>query len=101
MLRFQIIAAVLVAATVTGCDKKEAHDPPARPVRTVTIERGVNEETVSLTGQIRAKDEISLAFRINGRMLDRPVNVGDVLQPGQLVARLDPKPAEPEPIGLV
>ncbi len=91
MLTFRVIAAVLIAATLSGCDKKEAHDPPARPVRTVTIERGVNEETVSLTGQIRAKDEISLAFRINGRMLDRPVNVGDVLQPGQLVARLDPK----------
>jgi RND family efflux transporter MFP subunit len=48
-------------------------------------------ETVSLTGQVRAKDEVSLAFRIDGRVIDRPVNVGDVLKPGQLVARLDPK----------
>jgi RND family efflux transporter MFP subunit len=60
-------------------------------VRTVTIERAADGETVSLTGQIRAKDEVSLAFRLDGRMLDRPVNVGDVLKPGQLVARLDPK----------
>jgi RND family efflux transporter MFP subunit len=60
-------------------------------VRTVTIEHGADGEIVSLTGQIRAKDEVSLAFQIDGRMLDRPVNVGDVLKSGQLVARLDPK----------
>jgi RND family efflux transporter MFP subunit len=91
MLRFQIIAAVLAAATITGCDKKEAHNPPARPVRTVTIERGVDGQTASLTGHVRAKDEVSLAFQLDGRMLERAVNVGDVLKPGQLVARLDPK----------
>ena len=63
----------------------------ARPVRTVTIERSADGETVSLTGQIRAKDEVSLAFRLDGRMIERPVNVGDVLKPGQVVARLDPQ----------
>jgi RND family efflux transporter MFP subunit len=91
MLTFRIIAAGLIAATLSGCNEKEAHDPQARPVRTVTIESGAAGETASLTGQIRAKDEVSLAFRIDGRMLDRPVNVGDVLKPGQLVGRLDPK----------
>lgn len=91
MLRFPIIAASMIAVTLAGCDKKEAHDPPARPVRTVTITQGVDGETVSLTGQIRAKDQVNLAFRVDGRMLDRPVHVGDVLKEGQLVARLDPQ----------
>ena len=91
MFRFRIIAAAVIVATVNGCDKKEAHDPPARPVRTVTIERGADGETISLTGQVRAKDQVSLAFRLDGRMIDRPVNVGDVLKAGQLVARLDPQ----------
>ncbi len=91
MFRFRIIAAAVIATTVAGCDKKEAHDPPGRPVRTVTIERGGDGETISLSGQIRAKDQVSLAFRLDGRMLDRPVNVGDVLKAGQLIARLDPQ----------
>lgn len=94
MLRFQILAATLVAVLVGGCDKDEAKDPSVRPVRAVTIERGAVGETVSLTGQIYAKDEVSLAFRVGGRMQDRPVNVGDVLHPGQLIARLDPKDQE-------
>jgi membrane fusion protein, multidrug efflux system len=42
-----------------------------------------------MTGQIRAKDQVSLAFRLDGRMIERPVNVGDVLTAGQVVARLD------------
>ena len=65
--------------------------PEPRPVRTVTVEGGAEGETVSLTGQVRAKDEVSLAFRIDGRMIERPVNVGDVLKGGQVVARLDPQ----------
>ena len=91
MPKLRIIAAALIVATITGCDKKEAHDPPARPVRTVTVERGADGETVSLTGQVRAKDQVNLAFRLDGRMIDRPVNVGDVLKAGQVVARLDPQ----------
>ena len=91
MLRFRIIAAVLIAVSIAGCDKKQAQEPAPRPVRTVTVERSADGETVSLTGQIRAKNEVSLAFRLDGRMLERPVNVGDVLKPGQIVARLDPQ----------
>ena len=46
---------------------------------------------MSLTGQVRAKDQVSLAFRLDGRMIERPVHVGDVLKAGQIVARLDPQ----------
>ena len=57
----------------------------------VTVEQGAEGEIVSLTGQVRAKDQVSLAFRLDGRMIERPVHVGDVLKPGQVVARLDPQ----------
>ncbi len=91
MLKSGIVAAALVAATVAGCDKASPPVSEARPVRTVTIERGAEGEIVSLTGQVRAKEEVSLAFRLDGRMIERPVHVGDVLKAGQLVARLDPQ----------
>ena len=91
MSKPRICAAALIAATVTGCDKPAPPTAQARPVRTVTVERGAEGETVSLTGQVRAKDQVSLAFRLDGRMIERPVNVGDVLTAGQVVARLDPQ----------
>jgi RND family efflux transporter MFP subunit len=91
MFKSQILWAALIAATVTGCDKPAPPTSQARPVRAVAVERRADGETVSLTGHIRAKDEVSLAFRLNGRMIERPVNVGDVLKTGQVVARLDPQ----------
>ena len=87
----RIVATSLIALALAGCDKPAPPAAQVRPVRTVTVEGQAEGETVSLTGQVRAKDEVSLAFRVNGRMVERLVNVGDVLKPGQLVARLDPK----------
>ena len=91
MMKSRIVAASLIAVTIAGCEKPVPPSPAARPVRTVTVECCAGGETVSLTGQIRAKDQASLAFRLEGRMIERPVNVGDLLKPGQLVAKLDPK----------
>ena len=91
MFKPQILCAALIVAAVTGCDKPAPPTSQARPVRTVTVERRAEGETVSLTGHIRAKDQVNLAFRLDGRVIERPVNVGDVLKAGQVVAKLDPQ----------
>ena len=84
-----ILAAALIAATLTACDKAVQSSAQIRPVRTVIVEHKAEGETVSLTGQVRAKDQVSLAFRFDGRMIERPVHVGDRVSAGQVVARLD------------
>ena len=91
MSKLSILAAALIAATVAGCDDKAPPAAEARPVRTVTVEHEAEGEAVSLTGHIRAKDQVGLAFRLDGRMIERPANVGDVVSAGQVVARLDPQ----------
>lgn len=83
--------ALLIAASVAGCEKPPPAAPEPRPVRTVTVERRTEGELVSLTGQVRAKYEPSLAFRVEGRMIERLVNIGDRVTAGQVVARLDPQ----------
>lgn len=92
MLKSRTVALTLFAVALAGCDKKP---PPltlqARPVRTVTVAHGSEGEIVSMTGQVRAKDQVNLAFQRDGRMIDRPVHVGDVLKAGQFIARLDPQ----------
>ena len=90
MFKSRIIAAALIAAAVAGCDKKSATIP--RPgLSGPSPSSAARTGDRSLTGQVRAKDQASLAFRLDGRMIDRPVNVGDVLKAGQVVARLDPQ----------
>jgi RND family efflux transporter MFP subunit len=91
MYASRIAAVALVAVTIAGCEKKDAPFSQARPVRTLTVERHADGDIISLTGQIRAKDQASLAFRLDGRMIERAVQVGDVLKAGQVVARLDPQ----------
>jgi RND family efflux transporter MFP subunit len=91
MSRLQVLAAGLIVTAVAGCNKPPSSAEEARPVRTVTVERKAEGGIVSLTGQIRAKDQVGLAFRLDGRMIERPANVGDVVKAGQIVAKLDPQ----------
>jgi len=86
---------VSLTAAIVGleaCHKEaEVHTPEVRPVRTVTVAKQPAGETVVLTGHIEAENEAALGFRISGRMIERSVNVGDRVQPGQILARLDPQ----------
>src|SRR5215471_4435669 len=91
MFKLQILCTALITAILAGCEKPPPPTPQARPVRAIVVERVAEGETVSLTGHVRAKDQASLAFRLDGRMIERPVNVGDVLKAGQVVAQLDPQ----------
>lgn len=96
VLRRQTFAAGLAVALLgllTACGPADAPDegpPPIRPVRVVTVEERTAGETVTLTGTIQAQDDVNLAFRIGGQLLERNVNVGDRVTTGQVVARLDP-----------
>lgn len=88
-----LTAAVLVA--LAGCQRApEAPAPEIRPVRTITIGKSDLAGTVALTGRVQAQNEINLSFRIDGRMIERTVDVGDSVRPGQLIARLDPQNEE-------
>lgn len=84
-----VLAASLGLGGCTPKSKEKAAVP--RPVRTVTAKLGGAAETVMLTGQISAENEAALSFRIGGRILDRLVNVGDRVEPDQVLARLDPQ----------
>jgi hypothetical protein len=70
MSKLSMMAAALIATTVAGCDEGAPPTSEARPVRTVTVEHEAEGETVSLTGHIRAKDRVSLAFRLYVRMME-------------------------------
>jgi RND family efflux transporter MFP subunit len=75
---------------LTACDRAEEAAPSAgRPVQVVRVEASKLAGGLDLSGEIQAEKTVSLGFRIAGRITDRPVNVGDRVTPGQIVARLD------------
>jgi membrane fusion protein, multidrug efflux system len=89
--RALVLPAIL--ALLTACqpvEESQSVAEPIRPVRVVTVEERAAGETVTLTGTIQAQEDVNLAFRIGGQLLERNVNVGDRVTTGQVVARLDP-----------
>jgi len=85
-----IAAAALVAA---GCAKEEPKSEGPRPVRTALVAQNGAEEWV-LSGEVRARYETRLSFRLPGQMLVRKVEVGSRVKEGQTVAVLDSRDAE-------
>src|SRR5215471_4302813 len=89
---FRVIGAAGVVALVpalTACKKEEkAAAPDIRPVRTVTVEPKEAGDTLSLTGEIQPRYQADIGFRVNGKILERPVDVGTQVKNGDLLARL-------------
>ena len=90
-MRSATVVAWLCLVLLGACNKP-APTAEIRPVRAVTAVAGSEGEPVSLTGHIRAQKEESLAFRIDGRMIKRHVEVGQAVRPNDLIAELDPVP---------
>jgi membrane fusion protein, multidrug efflux system len=84
-----VVLACIVA--LAGCQRggPEVAEPEVRPVRSVTIATREGGNTITLSGRVAAEDEVAVAFRIPGRLIERTVNVGDRVRAGQVIARLE------------
>jgi RND family efflux transporter MFP subunit len=90
-----LLLAVGVTSALAACQEEDgAEAPELRPVRTVIVEESTAGETVTLAGTVESQVQVELAFRIGGRLLERSVGVGDTVEPGQVIARLDPADEE-------
>jgi RND family efflux transporter MFP subunit len=82
-----------IAALLGGCSKNE---PPPPAARTVLVQPAASAPSTGsiYTGEIRARHEVDLAFRIGGRIASRLVDAGAEIGTGQALARLDPADLE-------
>ena len=86
------VGGLALAFLLGGCGKEEKTAvKEIRPVRTVTVEPREIGETVSLTGEIQPRYQADIGFRVDGKILARPVDVGTAVKKGELLARLDPQ----------
>jgi RND family efflux transporter MFP subunit len=89
-LRARHCLPLAVLALLAGCQRAaEAPAPEIRPVRAITIADRVTSGSIALTGTVQAQNEINQSFRVDGRLIERTVDIGDSVKPGQLIARLD------------
>lgn len=88
------LPALLVSATVlvlAGCGHKEPPPAPERPVKLMTVGAGTLAATAELAGEVRARVESNLGFRVGGKIISRRVETGQRVRRGDELARLDPR----------
>ncbi|MFC6446540.1 efflux RND transporter periplasmic adaptor subunit [Shinella zoogloeoides] len=82
-----MLAALLLSATAAPA----LADGMARPVRTAPVHFEEREQSITITGEVIARVETDLSFRVGGRIVGWFVDVGDAVREGEVLARLDPE----------
>src|SRR5262249_25001669 len=72
-----------------ACDEPPARTAEVRPVRTTVVEPQALADDRRAVGEIKPRHESDLGFRVGGKLVERPVDVGAVVKRGEVLARLD------------
>jgi RND family efflux transporter MFP subunit len=79
-----------IALMTSGCFKSAAKDPRLQSPRVEVFEaKAAGSNRSIFTGIVEARVQSDLGFRVGGKILERSVNVGQRVQKGQVLMRLD------------
>lgn len=82
------IGGSLLVALLAACGRSEPAPAPAVPVLVVHPQGG-GDTIAAYPGEVRARQEAALSFRVGGNLLRREVDAGQRVRKGQLLAELD------------
>lgn len=82
---------LLLVLLLLACSRSEEAVESPRPVVVVTVKNTAGKDRAVYSGEVRARHETDLGFRIGGKIVERHVNLGDHVRRGQLLAKLDPE----------
>ncbi len=83
---------VLLLATVSilcACSKPLPAEEPLRAVKVVTVGEGRQQASAEYAGEVQARVESRLGFRVGGKITRRAVELGQRVKAGQVLAQLD------------
>ena len=82
-----------VSLGLAGCQRaaESGSEGVIRPVRTYTIPNGNNAWANSYAAEIKPRIEANLGFRVGGKVIERLVEIGQKVLPGQVLAKIDPQ----------
>ena len=92
MKRLALISglAALLLAGGYGAWRVSAAPAAAPPQLTAVVQRTDLEETVSATGTLQPRDYVDVGTQVSGQLKAVHVEIGDVVEKGDLLAELDP-----------
>lgn len=90
-VNFQLGWVLILATALAACSRTAPSEEPIRAVKVITVGMQAPASTLEYAGEVRARVESRLGFRVGGKVLDRSVEPGQHVKAGQLLARLDPQ----------
>ena len=86
-----VFATVVVAALLAACSKPVVPEEPIRAVKVMTVGLNTFASGYEFAGEVKAKVESRLGFRVGGKIIKRQAELGQRVEAGQVLAQLDPQ----------
>jgi multidrug efflux system membrane fusion protein len=83
---------LIISLTVlVGCSKAPPEQEPIRAVKVLTVGASATSFDLEFSGEVRARIESTLGFRVGGKLIARQAELGQRVKAGQLLAQIDPQ----------
>ena len=82
---------VASAALLAACSRSAPPEEPVRSVKLLTVGVGAMQSSLEYSGEVRARVESRLGFRVAGKIVQRQAELGQRVKAGQVLAQLDPQ----------
>lgn len=80
-----------LALVLAACSEEKAEvEEVIRPVKVVEISGTDEDRGIIYSGSVKARTEANLGFRVSGKIIERTVDIGERVKPGDIIARIDP-----------
>ena len=89
MQTLRIVSVLGLSLWLWGCTKPVETVQPVRSVKLMAVPTAAPVQWPEYTGEVRARIEARLGFRVGGKLIRRHVEVGQGVRAGQLLAELD------------
>ena len=94
MSTLRLIVATTALVALAACSQPQPVASGPRPVLAQVVQSATSELGNVYSGEVRARHESDLAFRVGGKLIARYVDVGSQVTRGTVLARLDPQDAK-------
>ncbi|WFS62949.1 efflux RND transporter periplasmic adaptor subunit [Pseudodesulfovibrio thermohalotolerans] len=90
-MKKNVLLLLFLVVVIAGCGdaEEDVRVEPVRPVRVFTTNSRNQLDSRTYPGRVKASKAASLAFRLSGEVVELPVNEGDYVKKGQLIAMID------------
>ena len=88
---FNTISILTICLIIVGCSQATTKVEEAPLVRSQTVKMDGNGKNASYSGEVRGRYETQLAFQVSGKIIQRNVELGSIVSPGDVLMEIDTK----------